>query len=45
MLIFGGVLWMVFDWHIVARAAIIIFMASGYLILKYTKDPKLEKCK
>ena len=37
MLIFGGVLWMIFDWHIIARVAILIFMVTGYLILKHTK--------
>jgi hypothetical protein len=42
MLMFGGVLWMAFDWHIIARTAITIFMIAGYLILKYTKDPKLD---
>lgn len=43
MLIFGGVLWMIFDWHIIARVAILIFMVTGYLILKHTKDEKLDK--
>jgi hypothetical protein len=43
MLMFGGILWIIFDWHIYARAAIIIIMVAGYLVLKHTKDPKLER--
>lgn len=42
MLIFGGILWIIVDWNIYARVAIIAFMVAGYLILKYTKDPKLD---
>jgi len=42
MMIIGGFLWMVIGWQIHTRLIIAVFVYVGYLILKHTKDPKLD---